>query len=73
MSAAKKCAESEAETANPASSVRVLVVDNDKSHAQAMKETLSRVGYPVDLAASGPEGAKKVEDSCFIDPSWNVI
>ena len=59
MSPAKKCAESEAEVANPAASVRVLVVDNDKSHALAMKETLSRVGYPVDLAASGPEGAKK--------------
>ena len=64
---AKKSAHCDPETdpksseVNLASSMRVLVVDNDKSHAQAMKETLARVGYSVDLATSGPEGAKKVE------------
>lgn len=45
--------------------MRVLVVDNDKSHAQAMQETLSRVGYPVDLATSGPEGARKIEQGDY--------
>ena len=45
--------------------MRVLVVDNDKSHAQAMKETLTRVGYPVDLATSGPEGAPLIEQGDY--------
>jgi two-component system response regulator HydG len=44
---------------------RVLVVDNDKSHAQAMKETLSRVGYSVKLATSGPEGARMIDQGDF--------
>lgn len=48
-----------------AEAMRVLVVDNDKSHAQAMQETLSRVGYPVDLATSGPEGARKIEQGDY--------
>ncbi len=43
----------------------MLVVDNDKSHAQAMQETLSRVGYPVDLATSGPEGARRIEQGDY--------
>ena len=46
---------------NANSSIRVLVVDNDKSHAQAMKETLVRVGYDCSAAMSGPEGARLIE------------
>ncbi len=49
----------------PASSIRVLIVDNDSSHAQAMKETLDRVGYNCTLATSGPEGKKKIESDAF--------
>ena len=45
----------------PASPVRVLLVDNDKSHAQAMAETLERVGYHCTTATSGPEGARRIE------------
>ena len=48
-----------------ASSIRVLVVDNDKSHAQAMKETLARVGYDCMVATSGPDGAKAIEQDNF--------
>ncbi len=50
---------------NPSETVPVLVIDNDKSHAQAMKETLTRVGYPVEIATSGPEGARKVKHGSF--------
>ena len=39
----------------------MLLVDNDKSHARAMAETLNRVDYDCDVATSGPEGAKKIE------------
>ena len=54
--AAKKHKPDSAKTP-PAASIRVLVVDNDRSHAQAMAETLERVGYDCDVAMSGPEGA----------------
>ena len=48
-----------------APSIRLLIVDNDKSHAQAMKETLERVGYDCTVATSGPDGAKAVEKDLF--------
>jgi two-component system response regulator HydG len=47
------------------SSIRVLVIDNDKSHAQAMGETLERVGYDCDVATSGPEGAQLIEQNQY--------
>ena len=46
-------------------SIRVLVVDNDKSHAQAMGETLERVGYTVTVSTSGPDGAKAIDQNVF--------
>ncbi|MCA9189980.1 MAG: sigma-54-dependent Fis family transcriptional regulator, partial [Planctomycetales bacterium] len=48
-----------------AASMRVLVVDNDKSHAMAMQETLDRVGYRCQLATSGPDGAKAIDQDDF--------
>ncbi|MEZ6101914.1 MAG: sigma-54 dependent transcriptional regulator [Pirellulaceae bacterium] len=45
--------------------MRVLVVDNDKSHAMAMQETLDRVGYRCQLATSGPDGAKAIDQDDF--------
>lgn len=48
-----------------AAAIRVLVVDNDSSHAQAMKETLARVGYNCTVATSGPDGAKTIENGDF--------
>ena len=41
--------------------IRVLVVDNDKGHAQAMAETLERVGYDCRVATSGPDGARFID------------
>ena len=55
----------ERDTGNPAAAIRVLVVDNDKSHAEAMKETLARVGYNVQVATSGPDGARRIEQDDF--------
>ena len=47
------------------SDIRILVVDNDKSHAQTMGETLERVGYNCTVATSGPEGAQKIDQEIF--------
>ena len=44
-----------------ASSVRVLIVDNDRQHAEAMSEILEREGYPCATATSGPEGASFIQ------------
>ena len=48
-----------------APTIRLLIVDNDKSHAQAMKETLARVGYDCTVTTSGPDGAKAIEKNHF--------
>ena len=41
--------------------IRVLVIDDDASHAEAVAETLERVGYDCTIATSGPEGARLIE------------
>lgn len=46
-------------------SIHVLVVDNDKHHAQAMAESLERVGYECTIATSGPDGAGQIEQHTF--------
>ncbi|MEX2187708.1 MAG: sigma-54 dependent transcriptional regulator [Pirellulales bacterium] len=43
----------------------VLVIDNDKDHAQAVAESLTRIGYRCTVATSGPEGAKLVDEQSF--------
>ncbi len=48
-----------------ASAIHVLVVDNDSSHAQAMSETLSRVGYTTSMATSGPGGLQAIDEGLF--------
>jgi two-component system response regulator HydG len=45
--------------------IRVLIVDNERDHAQVMAEALERVGYECAIAASGPEGAKRIEEAYF--------
>ncbi len=52
-------------SSGPLPAIRVLVVDNDKSHAQAMAETLERVGYDCVVATSGPEGARRIDQDSF--------
>jgi len=47
------------------SPLRVLIVDNDAPHAQAMSESLERVGYECLVATSGPEGLRRIEGGTF--------
>src|SRR5262245_5455262 len=47
------------------SPLHVLVVDNDKDHAQAVAESLTRQGYLCTVANSGPEGARQIEQNTF--------
>ena len=50
---------------SPAAPIRVLLIDNNKSHAQAMKEALERVHYDCSVATSGPEGARRIDQETF--------
>lgn len=45
--------------------LRVLIVDNDRAHAEAMSESLERDGYRCVVATSGPDGAKHVEQEHY--------
>lgn len=41
--------------------IRALIVDNDAGHADAMAESLRKVGYECTVAETGPDGAKQIE------------
>jgi two-component system response regulator HydG len=45
--------------------IRVLVIDDEESHAQAVAESLERIGYECEIATSGPAGAQKIENEDF--------
>jgi two-component system response regulator HydG len=45
--------------------IRVLIVDNEAAHAQAVAESLERVGYDCTVATSGPQGLKRIEQDAF--------
>ena len=49
----------------PPGDVRVLIVDNDATHAETVAESLRRVGYDCSVATSGMEGARLVEQETF--------
>jgi two-component system response regulator HydG len=42
-----------------------LVVDNDPAHARAMTESLERVGYRCDVATSGPDGKRMLDQNTY--------
>ena len=52
-------------TGNHQPKVRVLIVDNDEAHAEAMAESLERVGYECAIATSGTQGARRIEEEIF--------
>ena len=55
-----------AEMSEPSpSTIRLLIVDNDRAHAQAMVESLERDGYQCAMATSGPDGVQAVEEDTF--------
>jgi two-component system response regulator HydG len=45
--------------------IRVLVVDDDAPHAEAVAESLERVGYSCAVATSGKEGLALIEERDF--------
>ena len=45
--------------------IRVLVVDDDESHAEAVAESLERVGYECVVAVTGREGLRLIEEQNF--------
>lgn len=45
--------------------IRVLIIDNEADHAEAVAESLSRNGYECTVATSGTEGARQLEASEF--------
>lgn len=47
------------------SDFRLLVVDNEAAHARAMTESLEKVGYVCEVATSGPEAAKRIDQDTF--------
>ena len=49
----------------PGTGIRVLIVDDDEAHAQAVGESLERVGYECTVAGSGESGLKLIEKENF--------
>jgi len=45
--------------------IRVLVVDDDEPHAEAVAESLERVGYDCTVAHSGRDGLRLIEEQTF--------
>jgi two-component system response regulator HydG len=45
--------------------LRVLIIDDEKLHAEAVAESLTRVGYACVIATSGKAGADKIEKEDF--------
>ena len=45
--------------------IRVLVVDDDEPHAEAVAESLERVGYECVVAGTGREGLRLIEEQDF--------
>lgn len=43
----------------------MLIVDNEADHAQAVAESLERVGYQCTVATSGPDGLERIENDTF--------
>ena len=48
-----------------ATPVRVLIVDNEEALAETVAESLERVGYECQVATSGNEGARQIEQQQF--------
>lgn len=53
---------SDASTGTPA---EVLVIDNERDHAEAVAESLDRAGFHCQVAGSGREGAQRIEETPF--------
>ena len=47
------------------STFRTLIVDNESSHAQVVRESLERVGYRCEIATSGPDGRRSLQRNTY--------
>ena len=45
--------------------VAILVVDDDEAYAEAMAESLARIGYRTEVANGGGEGLRKIESGSY--------
>jgi two-component system response regulator HydG len=45
--------------------LRLLIIDDDRDHAEVVAEALERVGYQCEIASSGNAGASKIESEDF--------
>src|SRR5947208_2247527 len=45
--------------------LRVLVVDDERLHAETVAETLERIGYECTIAHGGKEGARRIDTEDF--------
>jgi two-component system, NtrC family, response regulator HydG len=45
----------------PGEGVKLLIIDDEASHAEVVAESLERVGYECVVATSGSEGARRIE------------
>lgn len=45
--------------------IRVLVVDDQEMHAQAVAESLAKMGYDCEVATTGTEGLRRIEEEDF--------
>jgi two-component system, NtrC family, response regulator HydG len=50
---------------NVSPSGQVLVVDNDEGHAEVVAESLQRTGLDCQIATSGPEGLRRIEEGQY--------
>lgn len=44
---------------------QILIIDNEAAHAQAVSESLERVGFACHVATSGTQGAQMIEEGQF--------
>jgi two-component system response regulator HydG len=45
--------------------VRTLIVDDDRALAHTMAEALDRIGFPCEVATSGPEGLRQIQQNSY--------
>lgn len=49
----------------PPEKIRVLIIDDEQPHAEAISESLERSGYLCTVATSGPHGAQRIGNEDF--------
>lgn len=49
----------------PGDGIRVLIVDDEKSHAEVVGEALERQGYEITVATSGNAGSRQIDQEDF--------